>query len=1444
LNWALDNHEILFKMHLPNADDIQDDFTECNTFSNDPYTIGYDNAFANANAWVASPMTARNGSQSMTFNPVSHVMHIRSGNTFYTLQSVPLDITLSNNKNTWEVNDHKSMFSESAAAYPVYSFTFHKRTYQEFLAYNGNCVDHECGNSVFNEINAYSPPSYGRGGNYNICRFMIYKYATGYGSAANGLYQFDGVNSKDTEGIGHSYLFPTLERDVIDPTGDSPSFELNIPSSYGSYGQVQHSILNYSAKYRKALGTNDDLDTEYDPPAVVSLKEVNTSTGESMYLSDIITSDNPSIDSYSPYLLIRYPIYQGSSFTQGVGGYETNRSFAFCSTENQMQIAYDRTSKATGSSSLDRIKITEVIEGGDDYFFGSGVSILEDLAIVANSLITNDISGIYIYRENDGEWLKEFSHEIENRGWLGYLNALDISQSSYGIVAVAGAGYLNTQHPDGANEITGIVYFYRVNGEEWDVSSVTPVNGENYNDQFGRSVSIDGNTAVIGAPMHGDSDSGSDGRFYIYGYDGTSWSVTAFFDKPEFLNATTDNKFGVEVCIKGNTIIVAAEPVSEMKHLFIYKLADELWTEVQNFESGLASADRHNSIDISEDENSFVIGDSAATPNNFLDGGGVHYYVSDGDGGDYYLVQTFHSDSPAENGHFGNSVSLSGDKLLVGEPHTNQGWGKAYFYSLVDGYWESETTLSSQYTSDNNFGYSVSMFSSDVYIIGAIGHSPGNLGFATIYHLYGGSQDPDTGYTYSYGIGNNLGNQHGTFMQLDWHDTAGGGFLDDVNPDEMYLVQDVVRNLSDMSEKDTNTSGGQICSINFAGSSFSPVLKYQNIFSEGLGVFSGNYPQLTEGAITIGCHTASSSTPDFIFPYRAPFFLMDYYKEDNNHYQPMGFFVDNMSDSGSFYRKWTTHIPIDIDPYGELDPYYSRGVNIVEGACCIGGNCYMLTSENCVHYSGSYLGDYTECEAGNNPCESQAPTGACCLGTTCAVRTEDECDGSGGIYLGDNFICEGDTCDLTDPFGACCIGSVCSFVTASECGNQKGYYHGKGTLCEDINCEDGCFQGIEWDVMDSELGIGLTYRLYALVYPGSQINAVYGDGDFALTIKSSTGFYQNTYGGATSKSINPEMYDLFPELRYDSWVTIGLEDNVGNNMLDIGIDWTAFEGDVAGGSHNNGGEIWTDNGSWFATPDNAQVHEVDGRVLLGQFTTHGEITGSISLLGKCANDETWNVLDIDISTSSAAPPLAFATILDEGDGVSRMQRCQEILIDLFDMNFGQVYCNDFITISSLDFISGEIPASYPSLIDFSGKISNKRVNSKEDLRNAVEVARTMPSSIDVNIDNFFYNLNCTNIDSTIKEWVSPYRPYKSMVFMITSNDYRFILDNGDGTSYVDSSYITEIIQSLRNNYILHTNGSIHIVDLVPRDIGTPVRSGLSKLAEMSGGSYTPLRGDQ
>ena len=177
------------------------------------------------------------------------------------------------------------------------------------------------------------------------------------------------------------------------------------------------------------------------------------------------------------------------------------------------------------------------------------------------------------------------------------------------------------------------------------------------------------------------------------------------------------------------------------------------------------------------------------------------------------------------------------------------------------------------------------------------------------------------------------------------------------------------------------------------------------------------------------------------------------------------------------------------------------------------------------------------------------------------------------------------------------------------------------------------YTGLSYDPVDNGDGTW-TARIFAnFSAETDELDAVFGDAENSIFITSGGNFYQNAFGGATSADINPALYSAFPSLVNDSWVTIGLEDQVGNNMLNIGIDWSDFE--------NNGGDISSNNGTWFATPDDAQVLAgADLRVMVGQFTMYGldtHVSGVLNLQGKQGDFQTFQVRDVAFDFALPAP---------------------------------------------------------------------------------------------------------------------------------------------------------------------------------------------------------------
>ena len=137
-----------------------------------------------------------------------------------------------------------------------------------------------------------------------------------------------------------------------------------------------------------------------------------------------------------------------------------------------------------------------------------------------------------------------------------------------------------------------------------------------------------------------------------------------------------------------------------------------------------------------------------------------------------------------------------------------------------------------------------------------------------------------------------------------------------------------------------------------------------------------------------------------------------------------------------------------------------------------------------------------------------------------------------------------------------------------------------------------------------------TYRVYLdVAHADDQVTSFTGNDEFALSLNTTTNFYQNAFGGATSNDISAGAIGLVPELAFDSYVTIGLtgqpEGQEGSVELIPGSWADAFE---AGQSFTINDGIGS---GWYIVPPVAVngLGGADQRVLVAQLTTDGDISG-------------------------------------------------------------------------------------------------------------------------------------------------------------------------------------------------------------------------------------------
>ena len=200
--------------------------------------------------------------------------------------------------------------------------------------------------------------------------------------------------------------------------------------------------------------------------------------------------------------------------------------------------------------------------------FGFSVSISGDYAIVGAFEDDNDrgldAGSAYIYKRDN--------NILEDNKW-GDPIALALPTGDTGIGTFSNFGQSVAIDEDyaivSAPSIMGRIYIYkRVNATDWgNPIHLTPPTGLEENNQFGSSVAIDGNYAIVSASHDHNEIGRFTGSAYIYERDNAgNWSspisltlpITTDGDATDDTGLETSSHFGNSISISGNYAIVGA----------------------------------------------------------------------------------------------------------------------------------------------------------------------------------------------------------------------------------------------------------------------------------------------------------------------------------------------------------------------------------------------------------------------------------------------------------------------------------------------------------------------------------------------------------------------------------------------------------------------------------------------------------------------------------------------------------------------------------------------------------------------------------------------------------------------------------------------------------------------------------------------------------------------
>ncbi len=235
-------------------------------------------------------------------------------------------------------------------------------------------------------------------------------------------------------------------------------------------------------------------------------------------------------------------------------------------------------------------------------------------------------------------------------------------------------------------------------------------------DDFGHSVAISGNTAVVGAP----GDNANQGSAYVFVRSGTTWSLQ---QKVTAADRAVGDKFGHSVAISGNalgnTTIVIGAPFDNINsythqgsaYVFERIWPGTSWTQAQKLTApdGHAGDEFGTSVAIDVDE--MVVG---ASRNGT---GSAHIFTSSDGGFGWNWNQKLTGLSC--DVEFGYSVAISGQTVVIGAPltqvtsfgHTyHPDYGSAYVFRHRLSSWTQWQILTpSDAATGYRFGYAVAI---------------------------------------------------------------------------------------------------------------------------------------------------------------------------------------------------------------------------------------------------------------------------------------------------------------------------------------------------------------------------------------------------------------------------------------------------------------------------------------------------------------------------------------------------------------------------------------------------------------------------------------------------------------------------------------------------------------------------------------------------------------
>ena len=332
---------------------------------------------------------------------------------------------------------------------------------------------------------------------------------------------------------------------------------------------------------------------------------------------------------------------------------------------------------------LQQAQLTGADGAANDYF-GYEVALSGGTALVTAP--SDDVGGnidqgsVYVFVRSGGIWSQQQK-----------LTAADgAAYDSFGYAAVVLDGetaLVGVCEDDvGANHDQGSAYVFVRSGSTWSQQALLTAADGAANDNFGCSVALDGGSALVGASWDDVGSNIEQGSAYVFVRSGSTWSQQALLTAAD--GAANDN-FGCSVALDEDSALIGAryDDVGgniDQGSVYVFGRSGGIWSEQQKLTAADGAASDYFGAPVVLDGETALIGVHEDDIGENIGQGSVYVLVRSGS--IWSQQQKLTAAAGAANDAFGVWAALDGGSALVGACGDDVGsainQGSAYVFAL------------------------------------------------------------------------------------------------------------------------------------------------------------------------------------------------------------------------------------------------------------------------------------------------------------------------------------------------------------------------------------------------------------------------------------------------------------------------------------------------------------------------------------------------------------------------------------------------------------------------------------------------------------------------------------------------------------------------------------------------------------------------------------------